>query len=1215
VSSDSLNVKVVSNQNSVELTKNENTVVISDKNRDTSINVLQKETVVVTVASKGPKGDKGDKGDMGIAVTNQIATGSITASVDVGTNTFRVQSGSSTYFYISSSGNVGIGTTNPTLGLLQLNTSTAIPNPSLYINASGVGTTASIVVRSNNGASVPTQKTYNPVGGSDSLNFIQLLDGDTTSTTNQPIGRIIFSSNDADSGGTNTTKAFIEAVSEDATPDTFLAFGTAQASTSVTERMRITSVGNVGIGTTAPTNTLQVNGGITATYLTTSYIDINTTAGITQPIEGRLSWDNTDGTLDIGLKGGNISLQVGQEQVVRVVNKTDGNLLKSEYKVVRIRRTDEGGAQGQRLAIRLSQANNDPNSVDTLGLVAEDINDNQEGYIITSGLLHNINTTGTLQSETWYDGDVLYLSPTVAGALTNIKPIAPNHTVIVGFVVYAHNNQGKIFVKVDNGYEIDELHNVRINTSSLAVGDLLIYSSSVWTNSKQMTGSYVLNGNVTVTGTASINTLVVNQTQLSTGSNQLGDNINDTQTLYGSVIIPTGSLTVTGSLNVISGITGSLFGTSSWAINALTASFITPTGTNAFVQGGNSFGTTALLGTNDTQDLQFETSGSVRMTISSSGNIGIGTTSPLSTLTVAGGNININNGYGIGGNFVGTYTSFITYHNDGLGFLQSASFGFRRSAYMDSIAYPDIFGLGTNDLRFFTSTNGIAAPSEIMRMVGSTGFVGIGETSPSAKLEIKGSGATSATTALRVENNNATSLLTILNDGTSAFNTSHLYVSSSGNVGIGTATPVHNLVVNGNTGVSINANGATFPNIHRDSTDGGMLLRSWNGSIFTTNVKITPTTEVGIGTTTPTAELHISGANADALLRVSSPAVNNILFVTGSGRVGIGTSNPGVTLDVVGGSIRTSNTMFNSTTQTNTIQLSSATNLQFLSASVETARYDNNGWGFFNTAPAAKVHISGANADNLFGVSSPSATNALFVTGSGNVGIGTSNPLSLLHITASSGNEFLRITSGSQNILNVRSGSVVFFAGTGVSPTANFDLDVQGTGTANGGTVRFTANSTIWTFAGTSAVSRGSTGNSDMFNVSMTGTSATLVQNPMSITFNANQSTTGGGGYTVLRVNATHATTAGTGSKLLQTWEFGGTQRSVVNITGSIGVGITTPSASVHISSSLGLAPILAITPHHPLPTTNIPTGSFMVSSSTPPKPFFWDGTTWNALY
>lgn len=127
------------------------------------------------------------------------------------------------------------------------------------------------------------------------------------------------------------------------------------------------------------------------------------------------------------------------------------------------------------------------------------------------------------------------------------------------------------------------------------------------------------------------------------------------------------------------------------------------------------------------------------------------------------------------------------------------------------------------------------------------------------------------------------------------------------------------------------------------------------------------------------------------------------------------------------------------------------------------------------------------------------------------------------------------------------------------------------------------------------------------------GGTGTVNQNPMSITFNANQSTTGGGGYTVLRLNATH-TTVGTGSKLLQTWEFGGTQRSVVNITGSIGVGITTPSASVHISSSLGLPPMLTITPHDPLPTTNIPTGTFMVSASVPPRPYMWDGTSWYAL-
>jgi len=82
--------------------------------------------------------------------------------------------------------------------------------------------------------------------------------------------------------------------------------------------------------------------------------------------------------------------------------------------------------------------------------------------------------------------------------------------------------------------------------------------------------------------------------------------------------------------------TGSLFGTASWATNALTASFINTASTNAFVQNGNSFGTTALLGTNDNQSLAFETSGSVRMFVSSSGNVGIGTSTPITQLDVSG---------------------------------------------------------------------------------------------------------------------------------------------------------------------------------------------------------------------------------------------------------------------------------------------------------------------------------------------------------------------------------------------------------------------------------------------------------------------------------------------------------------------------------------------------------------------------------------------------
>ena len=172
---------------------------------------------------------------------------------------------------------------------------------------------------------------------------------------------------------------------------------------------------------------------------------------------GSLVWNDLAGTLDLKLKGGAVILQIGQETLARVVNKTSTNitLLEANYQAVRVT-----GAQGQRPKVDLAQANNDLNSTTTLGLVTENILNNQEGFITTSGQVQEINTTGSLQGETWADGDILYLSGTVAGRITNIKPIAPIHTVIIGFVEYAHAVNGKIFVKVDNGYELDELHNV-----------------------------------------------------------------------------------------------------------------------------------------------------------------------------------------------------------------------------------------------------------------------------------------------------------------------------------------------------------------------------------------------------------------------------------------------------------------------------------------------------------------------------------------------------------------------------------------------------------------------------------------------------------------------------------------------------------------------------------------------------------------------------------
>ena len=221
------------------------------------------------------------------------------------------------------------------------------------------------------------------------------------------------------------------------------------------------------------------------------YRDFDTAAVVSGAV-GRLKWNDEDGTLDLGVKGGNVTLQIGQEQLIRVVNKTGASLLEANYQCVKL-----SGAQGQRPKVELAQANNDANSADTIGLVTETIEDNQEGFITNSGIVRGINTTGSLQGETWNDGDALYLSGTTAGRITNVKPAAPIHTVIVGFVVHAHPTQGKILVKVDNGYEIDELHNVKITT--VADKNILRYNNSlaVWENLPEtdLTAGFVDNKN------------------------------------------------------------------------------------------------------------------------------------------------------------------------------------------------------------------------------------------------------------------------------------------------------------------------------------------------------------------------------------------------------------------------------------------------------------------------------------------------------------------------------------------------------------------------------------------------------------------------------------------------------------------------------------------------------------------------------------------------
>jgi len=117
--------------NNVDIQTNNNQLRIISEVYNTEVNVTQPVTTTIQVATPGPQGPKGDPG---ISLNNQIATGSITASVNIGADTFRVQSGSSTFLYISSSGNTTI---NNSLYIIQkASIGTTHQSASLTISAS-----------------------------------------------------------------------------------------------------------------------------------------------------------------------------------------------------------------------------------------------------------------------------------------------------------------------------------------------------------------------------------------------------------------------------------------------------------------------------------------------------------------------------------------------------------------------------------------------------------------------------------------------------------------------------------------------------------------------------------------------------------------------------------------------------------------------------------------------------------------------------------------------------------------------------------------------------------------------------------------------------------------------------------------------------------------------------------------------------------------------
>lgn len=147
------------------------------------------------------------------------------------------------------------------------------------------------------------------------------------------------------------------------------------------------------------------------------------------------------------------------------------------------------GSTGNEPNITLALGNNDPNSSKTFGVTPLVINNNTNGTVVHNGEIDNLNTSA------FTAGDLLWLSPTTPGLATTTRPPAPDHAVFIGYVVRSHPTQGKIIVTIQNGFELNELHNVLIN--GISNGQVIQYESatSLWKN-HTLTKSDVGLGNV-----------------------------------------------------------------------------------------------------------------------------------------------------------------------------------------------------------------------------------------------------------------------------------------------------------------------------------------------------------------------------------------------------------------------------------------------------------------------------------------------------------------------------------------------------------------------------------------------------------------------------------------------------------------------------------------------------------------------------------------------